>query len=254
MNFHALVHIDSARRQTEKFIRMESEVSKILDIIVNNRNFLLDKQALQVDEDSPPLNIFIGSDLSFCGPLNATVAGEVNKDRESQKIIIGKKLKAAANAASDVVLSMSREEYDADTAQIDRILEDSILSLRHSSINIVYNHFYHAGRIALRKRKIFPIPLASSEGSKEDFVVEGDTQKLLRSLTSTYAGYEVRIAAINSFAAENVLRQDATTESLKKIDEMEVEEVKVKRKAKKAKAFTKVLDSFVKQKVFGRNG
>lgn len=37
--------------------------------------------------------------------------------------------------------------------------------------------------------------------------------------------YELMLAVVNSRAAENILRQNATTESLKKIDEIEEENV-----------------------------
>jgi F0F1-type ATP synthase gamma subunit len=246
MNFHSLVHIDAARRMTEKYIRMEAEVTKIIDIIVNNRNFILDKLALKVNENAPPLNIYIGSDFSFCGGLNATVRDEMHRDDESEKIIIGRKLRAAIT--SDVKLAMTKEEFDNEYYLIEDILDDSIERSRHSSINVIYNHYYHAGNIALRSRKIFPIPLAGGgDNSTEDFVVEGDVERLLRSLTSTYASYEVRIASINSFASENIMRQAATTESLKKLDEMDEEQRRADRKIAKQKAFAKVFDNYVKK-------
>jgi F0F1-type ATP synthase gamma subunit len=147
---------------------------------------------------------------------------------------------------------MTKEEFDADYWKIEDIIDDSIDLLKHSSINIIYNHFYSAGSISLRRRKVFPIPLASSgDNSTEDFAVEGNVDNLLRSLTSTYASYEIKIASISSFAAENVMRQAATTESLKKIDEMAEEQEKVDRKKKKQKASLKVMDSYIKQTVYG---
>ena len=252
MNFHSLIHIDAARRMTEKYIRMEAEVTKIIDIIVNNRNFILDGVELKPNESAPPLNIYIGSDFSFCGGLNSTVRDELLKDDEGDKIIIGRKLRA--ETAMDVLLTMTREDLDADLWKIEEVLDDSIEKLKHSSINIIYNHFYSAGSISLRKRKIFPIPFASSgDNSTEDFAVEGNVDKLLRNLTSTYASYEVKIATINSFASENIMRQSATTESLKKIDEMEEEKLKAERKKKKQKDAMKVMDNYIKQIMYGGN-
>lgn len=254
MNFHALLHIDSARRATEKYIRMESEVAKIIDIIMNNRNFILDKVALRVNEEAPPLNIYIGSDRSFCGGLNTQVTSRMLEDYDGEKITVGRKILTASENVPDVLLALSREEFDADFAQVEEILKNSIFYGKHSSINVIYNHYYHTGRIALRKRTIFPVPLASApDGYTEDFVVDGDVDLLLRNLVSTYAGYEVKIASINSFAAENIMRQNATTESLKKIDEIMQEREKEERKAKKQKAFEKVLDSYMKKSVYGGN-
>jgi F0F1-type ATP synthase gamma subunit len=253
MNFHALVHIDAARRMTEKYIRMEAEVTKIIDIIVNNRNFILDKVELKPNESAPPLNIYIGSDFSFCGGLNSSVRDEMLRDDEGDKIIVGRKLRA--ELSDDVKLAMTKEEFDAEYWRVEEVLDDSINFLRHSSINIIYNHFYSAGSISLRRRKIFPIPLASSgDNSTEDFAVEGNVDNLLRSLTSTYASYEVMIASISSFAAENIMRQSATTESLKKIDEMTEEQEKAERKVKKAKDSVKVMDNYIKQTVYGGKG
>ncbi|GHU66505.1 hypothetical protein AGMMS49983_16290 [Clostridia bacterium] len=252
MNFHSLVHIDAARRMTEKYIRMEAEVTKIIDIIVNNRNFILDKVELKPNEAAPPLNIYIGSDFSFCGGLNSSVRDELLKDDEGDKIIVGRKLRA--QTAGDVKLALSKEEFDADYWKVEEVLDDSIHDLRHSSINIIYNHFYSAGSISLRKRKIFPIPMVSGgDNSTEDFAVEGNVDRLLRNLTSTYASYEVMIASINSFAAENIMRQSATTESLKKIDEMTEEQMKADRKKKKQKDSVKVMDNYIKQVVYGGN-
>lgn len=252
MNFHSLLHIDAARRMTEKYIRMEAEVTKIIDIIMNNRNFILDRISLNPSENLPPLNIYIGSDYSFCGGLNSLVNGSMMEDDEADKIIVGRKLRASS--ASNIKLAMTKEEFDEEYFLVEKELEDSVYHLRHSSINVVYNHYYHAGRIALRKKKIFPIPIASEpEGYTEDFVVEGNVDQLLRSLTSTYASYEVKIASINSFASENIMRQNATTESLKKIDEMMEEQARVERKEKKQKAFGKVLDSYIKSSVYGGN-
>jgi F0F1-type ATP synthase gamma subunit len=250
MNFHSLVRIDAAQRMTEKYIRMEAEVTKIIDIIVNNRNFILDKLALKVNENAPPLNIYIGSDFSFCGGLNAVVRDEMMKDDEGEKIIIGRKLRAAVT--SGVKLAMTKEEFDNEYHRIEEALDDSIKYARHSSVNVIYNHYYHAGNIALRNRKIFPIPLAGGgDNSTEDFVVEGDVESLLRSLTSTYASYEVKIASINSFASENIMRQAATTESLKRIDEMEEEQRRAERKKEKQKAFAKVFDNYIKKTFHG---
>ena len=250
MNFHSLLHIDSARRQTEKYIRMESEVSKIIDLIVNNRNFILDKHVLRVNEFAPELNIYIGSDLSFCGALNSQVNSIMMDDEDADKIIVGRKLRSFG--APNVILRMTKEEFDEQYDLVERELEKSVHGLLHSSINVIYNHYYYAGRISIRKKKIFPVPLTGeSSGYTEDFAVEGDVDRLLRSLVSTYCGYEVKIASINSFASENVMRQNATTESLKKIDEIMAENLRVERKEKRQKAFGKVLEGYVKKSVYG---
>ena len=59
--------------------------------------------------------------------------------------------------------------------------------------------------------------------SLEDFVVEGDNNEILINLVSLYIGYEIQIAEASSWAAENVMRQTLTKQSLDKIDKMEEE-------------------------------
>ena len=44
MNFHSLIRVDSARKKAEKYLLLEKEASNIIDMIVNNRNFILDKK------------------------------------------------------------------------------------------------------------------------------------------------------------------------------------------------------------------
>ena len=58
------------------------------------------------------------------------------------------------------------------------------------------------------------------------------------------------LAVVNSRAAENILRQNATTESLKKIDELEDEKVMEERREKRDVEFQKVVDTFIKNKMY----
>jgi F0F1-type ATP synthase gamma subunit len=250
MNFHSLLHVDSARRISEKYIRMESEVSKIIDLVINNRNFILDKLQLKVDDMQPELNIYIGSDYAFCGSMNAVVNSAINEDDDAEKIIVGKKLK---RTAPNTKLVLTRDGFDDAYDEVQAILEDSLSEMKHSSINVVYNHYYYSGRIGFRRKKIFPIVLSGEAENyyTEDFSVEGNSEELLRALCASFVGYELKIAATNSFAAENIMRQNATTESLKKIDEREAEENMLESKHKKQVSFRRVLDSFVKKSFYG---
>lgn len=69
-------------------------------------------------------------------------------------------------------------------------------------------------------------------------------------LISSYVNYELLLALVNSRAAENILRQNATTDSLKKIDEMEEERVMEERREIRGKEFQKVVDNYVKKKMY----
>jgi F0F1-type ATP synthase gamma subunit len=252
MNFHSLLHIDAARRASERYIRMESEVSKIIDLVINNRNFILDKHTLRVDENMPPLNIYIGSDYAFCGSMNALVNGAMREDEEGERIIIGKKLR---RPEAGTLLAINRDELDERYDLVEELLKDSVYGLKHSSITVVYNHYYYSGRINLRRKKIYPIVLAAEAENlyTEDFSLEGDVNDLLASLSAAYLSYELKIASTNSFAAENIMRHNATTESLKKIDEKIAEDLRVANKKKKQASFVKVLDSYTKKR-FYRDG
>ena len=86
----------------------------------------------------------------------------------------------------------------------------------------------------------------------DDFEIEGDAQELLEDMMISCLIYEVRIAAASAYAAENIMRQNATSESLKKLDEMESEATRVERKKKNQAAFRKTIDSFIKQKSLRR--
>lgn len=80
--------------------------------------------------------------------------------------------------------------------------------------------------------------------------MEGDINQLMMQLISSYVNYELLLALVNSRAAENILRQNATTDSLKKIDEMEEERVMEERREIRGKEFQKVVDNYVKKKMY----
>ena len=69
-------------------------------------------------------------------------------------------------------------------------------------------------------------------------------------LVDLYLQYEVEIAAQVSYAAENITRNNITTESIKKIEEREEEELQRARRELKDKEFAKVLDNFTKLKAY----
>ena len=62
-------------------------------------------------------------------------------------------------------------------------------------------------------------------------------------LVSLYINYEVQIAEASSWAAENVMRQTVTKESLDKIEKIEEEQQNLIRKEKKSKAFKRIIEN-----------
>ncbi|NCB63663.1 MAG: hypothetical protein EOM52_08620 [Clostridia bacterium] len=246
MNFHALLRVDRARREADQYMRLEREVARMLDIIQNNRNFILDKWILAPKDGAPRLRIYFGSDLGFCGAVNASVNSMLDAEPGNNTlIVIGRKIREREG----VRLHLNRDDFESRYGEIEVCLAEGIRRRLYSGIDICYNHYYNTTRIEPVCKTIFPIVLERDdlETYTEDFAVEGmDINALMENLLVTYLNYEVKIAAVNAFAAENILRRSATNDSLKKIDEMEVETRWEERKTLNEKAARKVIDSYIK--------
>lgn len=247
MNFHSLLRVDRSRKIARKYSQMEEMVLEMLDNILNNRNVILDVKALRMDPSMPELQIYLGSDLGFCGNLNNLVrrTGYEN-GRLSKNIIVGRKLKGMTD--ENTLIYQSREDFAEDHGEILGLLSEGLRGKLFSSVRLVYNHYRNSSQIDFVNKVIFPMPkgLIGNEAYTEDFVYEGDMQKLLLDLTELYLQYEVEIASQVSLAAENITRQNITTESLKKIDERDEAALQEARRELKDKEFAKVLDNFTK--------
>ena len=66
-------------------------------------------------------------------------------------------------------------------------------------------------------------------------------------MTVSYMECEIRIAAASAFASENIMRENATSESLKKLDEIGTQQDRLERKQKNKASFQKTIDMYVKQ-------
>ena len=124
-----------------------------------------------------------------------------------------------------------------------------------SAVEIVYNHYYNVSCVKQEIKRIYPLEAKTNEviaNEWDDFEINGDAQRMLEDMTISCLTYEMRIAAASAYAAENIMRQNATSESLKKLDEMEAEATRLERKEKNQKSFQKTIDSFVKQKSLER--
>lgn len=248
MNFHSLLRVDKSRKTADKYRDMEKELTRMISVILNNRNFLLDKKITKPDLSKPALEIYVGSDLGFCGSINSSVAKASKNSSKAVKVIIGKKLKAKSNG--DCLLSFNREEFPDYKSKIRQLFKDAIFKKQYSSIVVYYNHYHNISKIEFMKKVLYPldINLEQKTGEFNDYTLESDNDNLLESIIIQYLIYELEIIWINAFASENITRQSTTQDSLKKIDEIEEEEVRVLRKENKMKSFRKVLDSFVNQK------
>ena len=85
MNFHSLIRVDNAMKKANKYLQLEKEATDIMDMIVNNRNFILDKRLWEVDKSKPTLNIYFGSDYGFCGSINSLLTSSLLRSLRQRK-------------------------------------------------------------------------------------------------------------------------------------------------------------------------
>lgn len=247
MNFYSLLRVDSSKKKAEKYFEYEQAVREFIDNILNNKNLILDKKMIKMNDKGKELNIYIANDLGFCGSFNSNINEMLVQDKENDKIIIGKKI-IKDKTYSNVIVSMSKDEYLENILKINEIMFNSIRDKKYKSINLIYNHYYNVSRIERVKQQILPLE-KKEENKKEyqdDFAVEGNINSILLNIIALYLGYEIKVAVENSYASENIMRQMITKESLKKIDEIEEENQRAERKKKQIKSLKKQLDNINK--------
>ena len=247
MNFHSLLRVDRARKTAEKYFMVETELRKMIASITNNRNYILDKNILKPKSNAPVLNIYIGSDLGFCAGYNFVVNYKSKTD-DADKIVIGKKL---SKNMSNIKLNMAKDEYLQNHKPLNEFLFNAIKKDIYSEINIIYNRYINISNIEIVSKRLFPFAFDSEEFQmeyKEDFICESELDDLLSNMIAAYVDFETQIVVANSYASENIMRQNATNDSLKKIDEIEEEKSYIAYKKKMAIASQKTIESFIQLK------
>lgn len=250
MNFHSLIRVDKSKRLADKYKMMGDQLEEMMAAILNNRNFILDKRLFLPDSSAPKWNIYLGSDFGFCNNYNSQVTERLRDDKDAKKIIIGKKI--AARSADNVIFSCNEKDLKDEYPKLKELIADAIRNRKCSAINIVYNHYENTTTIYPTRKQIYPVRSMQQEGKvyTEDFVIEQDADEVLMDMVISYVNYELMLAIVSGRASENVLRQNATTESLKKIDELEEEKYKAHLREKRNVEFGKVIDTFVKTKIY----
>lgn len=243
MNFQALLRMDKALRQADKYKNVGKEITDILGRILYNKNLILDKRILTPSEELPELNIYIANDYGFCGNFNSEVSRRIKKDTEAKKIIIGKKIVFNDDT---VLLRMSKEEFPKRFGEIQECVEDAIRSMNYSKINVFYNHYYSMSSFEFLKIQLFPVEFKGELYEGEDFVAETDLNGLISRLASFYVCYQLKMCESISYAAENVLRSQITSSALEKLDEKEKEERHEEMKRRKEKSVLKSVENFKK--------
>ena len=242
MNFHSLLRVDNSKRKAEQYFEYEQCVRDFIDNILNNKNLILDKKMIKMNDKGNELNIYIANDLGFCGNFNSNIKEVLSNDKENDKIIIGKKI-SKGNEYDNVIFYITKEEFNSKKDDIHLYLVESIKNSKYKSINIIYNHYYNVSKIERVKKQILPLEKNDDVKYKEDFAVEGDLRSILINIMALYLSYEIRVAVENSYASENIMRQMITKESLDKIDDIERQNLNKLRKYKKTKNLKKQLDN-----------
>lgn len=243
MNFHSLLRVGSARKRAENLDSYEKELSLMIDSILNNKNLILDKKSLTPPKGQRDLIIYIGNDYGFCANFNTAINELIKKDELNDKIIIGKKM---TTDTQNIIKAINKSEFYNQIFEINKYILDSLRNFKYSNIKVIYNHYYNVNKLELVEKIIFPLQPKNDNIEKnynEDFVIEGNINEILINLVSLYIGYEIQISEASSWAAENVMRQIVTKESLDKIEKIEEEKNNLIRKEKKNKSFKKIIEN-----------
>lgn len=243
MNFQALLRMDKALKEGDKYHDVGKEITDILARIMYNKNLLLDKKLLEPDPSKPELNIYIANDYGFCGNFNSEVGRRVRKDIDSYKIIIGKKI---VYNDDKTLLKINKDDFFKRFSEIENCIEDAIRSMNYSRINVFYNHYYSLSSFEFLKIQLFPVEFKGEYYEGEDFVAETDVNSLISSLLSFYICYELKMCECISYAAENVLRSQITSSALEKLEEKEKEDRHEELKKRKEKSVLKSVENFKK--------
>lgn len=242
MNFHSLLRVDKAKRKADNYKVLEEEILSFMNKVLNNKNLNLDKRLITSKPDGKIVNFYIGNDLGFCGNFNSSVKHVAEEDKGVIKIVVGEKIFMNKD---DVALNIAKEDFYNDFKKIEDIIKPLLINRRIKEINAIFNRYYNVNNIKLEKKKLFPLEFDDSKNT-EDFVIETDASSMFEDLLLFYIECELQIIEYNSWAAENIMRQNLTSESLKKIDEIEEEKQKQVRKEKKYKAFKKQMANYRK--------
>lgn len=243
MNFHSLLRVDKAKKKADKFRQLETEIEEFMSIILNNQNLNLDHKILNAKPDGKIINIYIGNDLGFCGNFNSSIKHEALNDTTSLKIMVGKKIFLHD---SNTVLNISKEDLYKSFTALEDIIKPLLEKKEIKEINCIFIRYININNMHLDKTRLFPIePLKSKDTS--DFVIEADGKIMFTDLILLYIDCKLQIIESNSWASENIQRENLTNESLRKIDEIEEEKLKIKRKEKRAADFKKQLANYRKE-------
>ena len=250
MNFHSLLRVDKARKKAEHYLSVGNEITTILSEILYNKNLVLDKNDLMPDSNMPILDIYIANDYGYCGDFNSSIRREILKNKNNDKIIIGKKIVYKDN---NTIMKIEKDSFEERFIEIQHYIEKSLLEMNYSEINIYYNHYYSSTTFGFKRIKVFPIEFSGEYYEGTDFVAETNLQNMLKSLVSFYICYQLKMCECISEAAENFNRNQITSLALDKIEEKEEEEKNALLREKNEEACFKNVENYKKIIQLGDN-
>jgi F0F1-type ATP synthase gamma subunit len=246
MNFHSLIRVDKAKRQAAKDRIVEKELRRTLASLINNVNLKMDDKMLKENPNGDILNIYIGNDYGFCGNFNHQLQAAILSDKQSKKIVIGRKLMHLND--NNIILKISKDDFFTEYGKLSEIVSDYIRKEKVKEINVYLNYYHSVSEITFECMKLFPIELTEEDkrdiDTSIDYVIETDVNGLIASIIALGICYEIKVLESNSYASENVMRERITRESIKKIEELEIEQTRLERKEKNAKAFKKQISNY----------
>ena len=128
------------------------------------------------------------------------------------------------------------------------IVSEYIREEKVKEINVFLNYYHSVSEITFESIQLFPMELTEEDkrdiDTSIDYVIETDVNGLIASIIALGICYQIKVLESNSFASENVMRERITRESIKKIEELEVEQIRIARKEKNSKAFKKQISNY----------
>lgn len=256
MNFHSLMNIASAMENIEQVREYEDDIKSVIGNILNNEHLILDNHIgsnfFVKTSSERDVNFYITSNFGLCGNFNSSVIKQYNQNTKAYRnYVSGKKGIKKMNKSNDIPITIDDlKSVDIFNELIDLFFEGEI-----TGINIIYNRFITQDRNEFTIQQLLPFNRESLDiNQKEDdpfpidYIIECSFSKLLRDLITLYIKDNVYIAHLSALATENAVRQQITTESLKKIDTEILKYDLVLKKERRMKKNDELMDMLIKAK------
>lgn len=242
MNFHSLMNIAGAMENIEKVREYEDDIKNVIGNILNNEHLILDKHIsnsfFEKTSSDKDVNFYITSNFGLCGNFNSSVIKYYTLNGKSYRnYVSGKKGIKKMQKSNDFHININ----DLQDVTIFEELVDLFFADEITGINIIYNKFITQDKNEFVVQQLLPfdrdeLPEKKDVIGEADYIIECSFTKLLRDLITLYISDKVYIAHLSALATENAVRQQITTESLKKIDseivKWDLEQKKMRRMAK----------------------